>query len=307
MKLLEEYQRLINVMPHPRSEFGFSQAYNSTNFGDYIFRSTNIYWGFDSAQSNNCCYLFDSALDKDCIDCSRCVKCEGCYECVDCYKSYEAFFCDDCDRCIECYFCSRCKNCKNCFGCVFLENKQYCIFNKQYSKEEYERNVKELLKKQPEENSKRLADLSLNYPFYYIRQSIGSSNVNTPYGSYIYKSINSYYCFDSSNLIDCGYIYDSDFLENCWDCCGRSYKCVDCYECIDIADSNNCFYCDNIVKSVNLFLCYWCLNCQDCLGCVNMQDKQYCVLNRQLDKERYKKVRNLIDNDINADLSEYLK
>jgi hypothetical protein len=26
---------------------------------------------------------------------------------------------------------------KNCFGCVSLRDKQYCIFNKQYTKEEY--------------------------------------------------------------------------------------------------------------------------------------------------------------------------
>ncbi len=30
-----------------------------------------------------------------------------------------------------------CKNCFNCFACIGLRNKQYCILNKQYSKEEY--------------------------------------------------------------------------------------------------------------------------------------------------------------------------
>lgn len=30
------------------------------------------------------------------------------------------------------------QNCQNCFGCCGLVDKQYCIFNKQYSKEEYE-------------------------------------------------------------------------------------------------------------------------------------------------------------------------
>ena len=29
-------------------------------------------------------------------------------------------------------------SCSDCFGCVGLRNKQYCIFNKQYTKEEYE-------------------------------------------------------------------------------------------------------------------------------------------------------------------------
>lgn len=30
------------------------------------------------------------------------------------------------------------RNCSNCFGCVSLRSKQYCILNKQYTKEEYE-------------------------------------------------------------------------------------------------------------------------------------------------------------------------
>jgi uncharacterized Fe-S cluster protein YjdI len=29
------------------------------------------------------------------------------------------------------------QNCSNCFGCVGLKDKEYCIFNKQYTKEEY--------------------------------------------------------------------------------------------------------------------------------------------------------------------------
>jgi hypothetical protein len=31
-----------------------------------------------------------------------------------------------------------CHGCNDCFGCIGLRNKQYCILNKQYSKEEYE-------------------------------------------------------------------------------------------------------------------------------------------------------------------------
>jgi len=34
---------------------------------------------------------------------------------------------------------------KNCFGCIGLRHKQYCIFNKQYSKEEYEQLVPKII------------------------------------------------------------------------------------------------------------------------------------------------------------------
>jgi hypothetical protein len=37
------------------------------------------------------------------------------------------------------------KNCSNCFGCVGIRNKQYCILNKQYTKEEYEELVPKII------------------------------------------------------------------------------------------------------------------------------------------------------------------
>lgn len=37
-----------------------------------------------------------------------------------------------------------CFNCENCFGCVGLRNKKYCIFNKQYTEEDYWKLVDEI-------------------------------------------------------------------------------------------------------------------------------------------------------------------
>jgi hypothetical protein len=54
----------------------------------------------------------------------------------------------DANRCSFCYFAADSTeaeygdtvlNCKNVFGCVNLRQKQYCILNKQYTKEEYEK------------------------------------------------------------------------------------------------------------------------------------------------------------------------
>src|SRR3989338_6513758 len=38
---------------------------------------------------------------------------------------------------VDSEYCMDCRGISNCFGCVGLQKKQYCIFNKQYSKEEY--------------------------------------------------------------------------------------------------------------------------------------------------------------------------
>ena len=36
-------------------------------------------------------------------------------------------------------------NCTNCFGCVWLKDKSYCVYNKQYTKEEYNKIVPEVI------------------------------------------------------------------------------------------------------------------------------------------------------------------
>lgn len=36
------------------------------------------------------------------------------------------------------FYSYNCNNCRDCFGCIGLRNAQYCILNKQYTKEEYE-------------------------------------------------------------------------------------------------------------------------------------------------------------------------
>jgi hypothetical protein len=38
---------------------------------------------------------------------------------------------------LELEYCTECNNCDYCFGCFGLKNKRYCIFNKQYSEDEY--------------------------------------------------------------------------------------------------------------------------------------------------------------------------
>ncbi len=45
----------------------------------------------------------------------------------------------------NCQYCYFVKNCSDCFGCVGIKNKKYCILNKQYTKEEYEALVPQII------------------------------------------------------------------------------------------------------------------------------------------------------------------
>jgi hypothetical protein len=61
--------------------------------------------------------------------------------------AYDVAFCSQCFSSVSslryCFFCGQ--NASNLFGCVSLRNKQYCILNKQYAKEEYEALVPKII------------------------------------------------------------------------------------------------------------------------------------------------------------------
>lgn len=71
---------------------------------------------------------------------------ELCYEYLGNYRNYKALFCALSYGCNEIFYSDYCTNCKNCFGCVGMRNKQYCILNKQYGKEEYGELLSRLIK-----------------------------------------------------------------------------------------------------------------------------------------------------------------
>lgn len=100
---------------------------------------------------------------KDCHDCYYIDNCQDCRYCTDihysrdCYdvniyegelmyeilhagpKGYGQYFSQLPWFCKDVYYCIELWNCEDCFGCAGLKKKKYCIFNKQYTKEEYEK------------------------------------------------------------------------------------------------------------------------------------------------------------------------
>ncbi len=51
------------------------------------------------------------------------------------------------------YYCSSCDACQDCFGSISLRHKRYCIFNRQYTKDEYEQTVPKLIEKMRREGA----------------------------------------------------------------------------------------------------------------------------------------------------------
>ncbi|MDP4007670.1 MAG: hypothetical protein Q8P68_00595 [Candidatus Peregrinibacteria bacterium] len=108
--------------------------------GDYVFFSQNCYHCFDVKESQDLRYCSHIINAKDSMDWDY-YGSDGelCYE-----MQSSAGGVKNCAFSTNCWgndsyllYCDLCTKSKNCFGCIGLRNAEYCIFNKQYSKEEY--------------------------------------------------------------------------------------------------------------------------------------------------------------------------
>ncbi|HMY80952.1 MAG TPA: hypothetical protein PK048_03865 [Candidatus Absconditabacterales bacterium] len=81
----------------------------------------------------------------DCYDVFSVRKSEGCYEGVTPDNGYQVQHSIYSWNCINTIYTVSCHNSSHLFGCVGLRNKSYCIFNKQYTKQEYEELVPKII------------------------------------------------------------------------------------------------------------------------------------------------------------------
>lgn len=97
-------------------------------------------------------------------------ECTFCYYLVSCRNCYNLDFGFDCESCSDSKFLYDCRGCRNCFLCVGLENQEYHILNKRYSKEEYESELQKYLPLDHERIDvcfQTLESLRLDYPHKY--------------------------------------------------------------------------------------------------------------------------------------------
>lgn len=132
-------EKVIGDTTTPRKYYVGNSIENTT--GNYMYNVKNCEEVFNASKLEDCAYvrIFEDA--KDCYDCDMWGwNTELNYECQETGSgAHNIAFCSFCwDNVSELYYSQFCRWSSNLFGCFGLRRKQYCIFNKQYSKEEYE-------------------------------------------------------------------------------------------------------------------------------------------------------------------------
>ncbi len=107
--------------------------------GINLLNCKNVYMVYNGTDSEYVRYGDDAEDARDAMDVKGPMKSELLYEvCSVDNGCSRMFFSDFCQRASQdIFYSSYCINCHDCFGCISLKNKEYCILNKQYSKEEY--------------------------------------------------------------------------------------------------------------------------------------------------------------------------
>jgi len=239
-------------------------------------------------KNNERVYFGNQVVDSmDSIDVAFSAQIEFSCEIFESKLLNKVFFSRYSRDCVESYYLIDCRNCMNCFGCVGLVNKQHCIWNIQYSKEEYQKMIKNIDSgsyKTHVKNLKKLHELELEIPHRYAR---------------IYKSVNS----DGDDLSEVrnthvsftsGHVENSKYLffcrrgtKDCYDTSFQGFNAELLYEVAHGFAGNNTAFSVRNLHNQNTYYSEECQNCSGVFGCEGLRKKQYCILNKQYTKEEY--------------------
>ena len=114
--------------------------------GDYIENCKHCIDCFDLTGSQDCRHAYVGVTIKDVQHCANMyLKVELCLDILGAIEIYHSAYSLFCFYSQNLLYCEYCWHCRDCFGCNGLKQKQYCIFNTQYTKEEYEKLVPQLI------------------------------------------------------------------------------------------------------------------------------------------------------------------
>ncbi len=263
----------------------------------------NTYLLFNSNHSEDCAYGNAVDFSSNCYDNSHIKKSQRCYNSFWLTNCYQAHFCAQSEDCANMWFSKNCRGCTDCFGCVNLRSKKNCIFNKQYSKEEYEKQLNEMTLHTwsgIRSAQARTREFWLKYPNKNM-QGVQNSNVSGEYVTNSKNVQNSYLIRECENL---KYVQYSQVpsSRDCMDSSLIGSKSELFYEAAvcgwNASDLKFCWDCWNGGQSMEYSIdCH--RNGANLFGCVGIMNQKYCILNKQYSKEDYFSLREKIVKQMN--------
>ncbi|MBU0648196.1 hypothetical protein KJ855_03370 [Patescibacteria group bacterium] len=286
----DQFNELFIEVPKAHAYINFG-AMENAEFVNGASDLKNAYYSFSLNFSDGVYYSDQVYYSQDIYDCMYVRQSENCFQSVECTKVYNAFYCRSCNNCRDIMFSTELTGCQDCFGCVGLQNKQYCIFNEQKTKEEYERFVAgfEFKREKVEEVQQRVKQIYLGLPHKY------ADNLNTEnsVGDWLKNTRNCQNCFEMTGAdnVKNGFICSADLSDS--QDISFGFNGVElAYETMIFGFGSYvnafCWYC---IGGRDIYYCAECSGgTKDCFGCVGLRNGEYCILNKQYTKEEYEQL-----------------
>ncbi len=282
----EQLKELLKINPRFYS-YKFGNFINS-EFVNYAKDNKNVYLSFSTIYCEDISYSNVIDKSKKSMDCLNVDKIDGCYENIYCEGNYNTTYAVKSQNCIDSNFIYDCSNCSDCFMSMNQRNQKYVFQNQKLTKEEYFQKIKEYklntysgIKKAKEEFDNSIKNKAFHkYALIYASENATGDNVhnarNLKQVFDTYESENISYANrvlwtkDTMDVSGCGYgelIYESMAATQ------NTFKDFFCYMTIE-----GCRECEYSIALTN---------CSNCFGCVGLKNTQYCIFNKQYEKEQY--------------------
>lgn len=281
----EQYRELLHQAPLPNLA---NNNVTRSDYGNHNADCKDCYLLYASYLNDNVSFSSGIMESKDSMDLYNVLKAELCYDDALCDNVSRVFFSFDAGESMNSMFLRHSTNVNNSLGCVNLKNKQYCIFNRQYSKEEYQ---KERAKydfgsyKNLQAFKKEFDEFDRKFP----REFASLLRCNDVTGDQAGDSKNCRYCFDVyGNVEDSKYAVHAVTLKDSYDGYGFGGNGELLYEGVD-AGLNGAHYKFAVFTHTchDVQYTYTCHSSSHLFGCVGLRSREYCILNKQYSKEEY--------------------
>ena len=285
----EQFYNLLYAVPWPSRSI---QDLVNSDYSNQADSLKNTYLVHNSSYVENSAYAVRVGHVKDSFDFLDGVRVELVYDSTLIGDGFKIFYSLNCLDSNNIWLSKDLRGCSDCIGCAGLREKKYCIFNKQYSKDDYLKKL-EGLKLHTysglEAARKKAYEIWKKTPvkFYLGKQLVDCVADNALH------SKNCKECWgisESQDLKFCQTVYEG--VTNSYDYSVWGAKVSRMYECMTCGDqSENLKFCfDCWPGSKDLEYCAICRSSSDLFGCVGLKKKQYCILNRQYAKEEYEEL-----------------
>ncbi len=282
----EQFRELLSRVP--LANLGNTNNVNS-EYGNHNADLKNCYLVFASVENKNVSYARGVFNTQDSFDLYAILKSEQCYDDVSCSGLYNTHFSYDSDDSINSYFLTACMNLQDCLGCVNLRHKTHCIFNTQYTKEEYEKK----LAGYDFGSYKNLLNFTKEYKSFLSKQPRRYANilksVNVT-GDNVLTSKNCKEVFDIfGETEDSKHIVHGGLrLKDSYDSYGIGARAEFLYECVDAGlDASTNLFTILTHQCLQVRYTYMCYGSSNLFGCIGIRNKKYCILNKEYSKEEY--------------------